>query len=273
MHPEKKVAWAPQPEIPSRKILLRRHGAELWGLPGGPIDDGETAEVAARRWAESQTGIACGDFSESFDVTGGQVFVVPVLGRTPLELLHAPSAGDFWIGHDTVLGDFPQRVIHAAAIAACERADALNIPSLTEEASMSSRSEFIETQSRADKLFQAFGDTAGAPPSMQGESLLQYKARLLAPFQKYSQQFKDANLSRITCPSGFAAIEGQIYNDALSEATHPTSASMRPGELRAVATADATGRKITKYFGDPAACWDQFNPPHKYVTRFMTNGR
>jgi hypothetical protein len=273
VHPEKKVAWAPQPTIPWRKILLRQHGQELWGLPGGPISDGEAADDAARRWAESQTGMACGAFSEVFDVTDGRVFVAPVLGRTPLELLHACNAETFWIGHDTILGDFPKGVIHPAAIAACERCDDLILQPLTQENIMSSRSEFIEAQSRATRLLQAFGDSAGASPFLQGESLLQYRARLAAKFQKYAPKFKDANLSRITCPHAFAGIENEIYNDAAAEAAHPTSASLRPGELRYITTMDAANRPITRAVGGDGSCWDQFNAPYKLVRRFNTSGR
>jgi 8-oxo-dGTP pyrophosphatase MutT (NUDIX family) len=95
VHPEEKVSWARDPATPWKKILLRRHAPELWGLPGGPISDGEAAEDAAQRWAEAQTGMSCGTFSEVFDVAGGRVFVAPVLGRNPLELLQACNAERF----------------------------------------------------------------------------------------------------------------------------------------------------------------------------------
>jgi hypothetical protein len=270
VHPEKKVAWAPQPGIPWRKILLRGHGPNLWGLPGGPISDDESAEQAARGWAETQTGMACGVLSQSFDVGNDRVFVAPVLGRTPLELLKACDAESFWIGADTVISDFPAEVIHSAARAACERTDDL-ILQLTEEPTMSSQSDFAAAQIKANRVANAYGDSAPAP--LAGERLLDYRARLASMYQKYSKSFKDSNLSKIGDASAMAGIEDAIYNDAMSEATHPTAASLKPGQLRAVGTQDASGRTITKYYGDIAAFMDQFNPPFRYVTRINTPGR
>jgi hypothetical protein len=271
VHPEKKVAWAPQPETPWRKILLRGHGPNLWGLPGGPISEDESAEQAARGWAETQTGMACGVFSQSFDVGNDRVFVAPVLGRTPLELLLACNAETFWIGHDTVLGDFPQEVIHSAARAACERTDDLILQPLTEENTMATRSEFIAAQAKADRVANAYGDAAPAP--MTGETLMAYRARLASVYQKFSKSFKDSDLHRIGDPSAMAGIEDTIYNDAMAEARHPTAASLAPGQLRAITTMDASNRPVTRYHGDIAAFMDQFNPPHRYITRFNTPGR
>ena len=270
VHPEKKVAWAPQPATPWRKILLRGHGPNLWGLPGGPISDDESAEQAARGWAETQTGMACGVFSQSFDVGNDRVFVAPVLGRTPLELLNACNAETFWIGADTVISDFPAEVIHSAARAACERTDDL-ILQPTEEPTMSSQSDFIAAQAKADRVAKAYNDSA--PPPLAGERLLDYRARLASMYQKYSQSFKDSNLSRIGDPSAMSGIEDAIYNDAMSEARHPTAASLAPGQLRAITTMDASNRPITRYHGDISAFMDQFNPPFRYVTRINTPGR
>jgi len=129
--------------------------------------------------------------------------------------------------------------------------------------------EFINAQSKADAVAKAFGGSAPAP--LVGESLSGYRTRLLEPFLQHSKTFKNANVAKIGDPSAFAAVEDSIFADAMSEATHPTS--FRPGELRAIRTADPSGRVITKYRGDPNACWDQFNPPIRYARRFMTPAR
>ena len=290
------------PEIPWRLVLLFRHSDEphVWGLPGGPIFDGETPEAAAQRWAEAQTGMACGTFSQSFDVTGGRVFVAPVDGMTRLEVEKACNGETFWMDHDTVLTSFsptgdptpyemasyersiragitvpaPTRrtpPIHPVARAALERVDDLILQPLTEEDTMATRSEFIAAQAKADRVAHAYGDAAPAP--MTGETLMAYRARLASVYQKFSRSFKDSDLHRIGDPSAMSGIEDTIYNDAMTEARHPTAASLRPGELRAVKTPDASGRMITKYFGESSACWDQFNPPIRYVTKIMTGGR
>jgi len=134
-----------------------------------------------------------------------------------------------------------------------------------------SRADFIAAQSRASRLLQAFGDSAGADPFLQGESLLQYRARLATQFQKYSSKCKEVNLDRVGDLCAFGAIEAAIYNDALSEASHPTQ--ITAGVLIPRRTRDNAGREITRYIGDPNACWDQFNPPVRHVRRFMTPGR
>ena len=133
------------------------------------------------------------------------------------------------------------------------------------------RGEFVAAQSRADRLFKGFGDAQGAPPFVAGERLLQYRARLLSKFQKYSARFKGANLAKVNDAAAFAAVEAEIYADAEHELTHPTN--LPDGMLRAVTTHDAAGRPITKFFGDTAVCWAPFKAPVRYVKRWATDKR
>jgi hypothetical protein len=148
--------------------------------------------------------------------------------------------------------------------------DATRPPTLKENRPMATRSEFIEAQSRATRLLQAFGDSAGADPFVPGESLLGYRARLAAKFQPYRRRCQKVDLTRVGDPNAFGAIENQIYLDAAAEAAHPTQ--FKRGELRAIPRADASGRMITTYRGDPDACWNQFNPKIQYVRRILTPG-
>jgi hypothetical protein len=129
--------------------------------------------------------------------------------------------------------------------------------------------EFVNAQARAHAVARAFGDSA--PPPLVGESLHDYRARLASPYLKHSKALQGANLAKIHDPNAFNAIEDQVYTDAAREAMHPTS--FRPGELRAIATPDASGRVITRYVGDPNACWDQFNPGIRYIRRLCVPGR
>ena len=137
--------------------------------------------------------------------------------------------------------------------------------------STASRSDFAAAQIKANRVANAYGDAAPAP--LAGERLLDYRARLASMYQKYSGAFKNSDLHKIGDASAMTGIEDAIYNDALSEARHPTSASLAPGQLRAITTLDAANRPITRYYGESSACWDQFNPPHRYITRFNTPGR
>jgi hypothetical protein len=129
--------------------------------------------------------------------------------------------------------------------------------------------EFRQAQAKADSVFRAIGDSAGAPPFMSGERLLDYRCRLLAPLQKFSAQFKSSNLYRVGDPTALSAIEDSIYNDAMTALRDPRNYG--PGELRAIKRQDATGRELTSYVGHEGSCWDQFNQQPRYVTKFNTS--
>jgi hypothetical protein len=129
--------------------------------------------------------------------------------------------------------------------------------------------EFVHAQARANAVAQAFGDSA--PPPLIGESLQDYRVRLASPYLMHSKTLRGANLAKIHDPNAFNAIEEQVFADAMAEATNPST--FKPGELRRIERADASGRVITRYAGDPNACWDQFNPPIRYVKRLCVPGR
>lgn len=132
-------------------------------------------------------------------------------------------------------------------------------------------------QFKAERVAQAFGDSvkaygdsAHAPSPCLNESETDYRVRLLSPFKKHSKAYKDSDLSRIQDAAAFASIEDAIYADAYAEASSPTKAT--PGVLIPQRIRDAAGREITRYVGDPNACWDQFNPPVRHVRRILTPG-
>jgi hypothetical protein len=133
------------------------------------------------------------------------------------------------------------------------------------------RADFTSAQVKANRVANAYGDSAPAP--LAGERLLDYRARLASMYQKYSGAFKNSDLHKIGDASAMSGIEDAIYNDAMSEARHPTAASLAPGQLRAITTLDASNRPVTRYHGDIAAFMDQFNPPFRYVRRLNTPGR
>jgi hypothetical protein len=134
-----------------------------------------------------------------------------------------------------------------------------------------SRSDFAAAQIKANRVANAYGDSA--PPPLAGESLLDYRARLASVYKKFSKAFQNSDLQKIGDPSAMSGIEDAIYLDALAEARHPTAASLAPGQLRAITTMDASNRPITRYVGSAGACWDQFNPPYRYVRGFNVAGK
>lgn len=132
------------------------------------------------------------------------------------------------------------------------------------------RKRVVEFQSKAQRVAQAFGDSKDAPAICQGEAEQDYRIRLLSKYKDFSKSYKDADMSKIHDASVFTSIEDAIYNDAMAEAERPST--VQPGVMIPQKIKDAAGREITKYHGDPAACWDKFNPPVRYVRRILTNG-
>lgn len=126
-------------------------------------------------------------------------------------------------------------------------------------------------QSKAERVFQAFGDSAGAPPPVNGETEVDYRVRLLSAFKKHSKAYKDSDLGKVHDEAIFTSIEDSIYADAYTEATRPTQ--VQPGVLIPQRTKDATGRVITRYNGDPNAAWAPFMQPPRYVKNFVVPGR
>ena len=125
--------------------------------------------------------------------------------------------------------------------------------------------EYREHQARADAIARAFGDAA--PPRLAGERLFAYRCRLLEPLKKHSPEWRTVDLHRLQADS-LEVAERAILDAARREATRPTS--FRPGELVERTETDATGRNITRFFGDPEACWGIFKQPSRIVTGWST---
>jgi hypothetical protein len=121
--------------------------------------------------------------------------------------------------------------------------------------------EFTLAQARADKVARAFGDSA--PRAMDGESLVAYRHRLLAPFKQHSATWRTAEIPHRA--DVLAIAERQIYADALHQANNPV---IPPGTLLERITTDRTGRRISSFQGDPGAWLDDFKCPAKCVTGF-----
>lgn len=127
-------------------------------------------------------------------------------------------------------------------------------------------------QLRAEPVYLAFSDAAGAPPPVQGESEIDYRIRLASKFQMHARnpKVKGAKLTEIKDSGALEVFEDAIYADALAEASNPTT--LQPGIMIPQKTRDQAGREITRYVGHPNACWDQFKPPVRYARRILTPG-
>ncbi|HFV9294910.1 TPA: NUDIX hydrolase [Serratia fonticola] len=124
------------------------------------------------------------------------------------------------------------------------------------------RNEVADAQVKADSVFSSFGKRAPVP--LSGEKPLAYRRRLMIQLQEHSPDFKTVDLSSIADPALLGFAEKQIYADAQKSA----SLSVGPGMLREIKRADATGRQISTFEGDPAATWAPFQSGKRQVTSF-----
>ncbi|MEX3140221.1 NUDIX domain-containing protein [Serratia ureilytica] len=130
------------------------------------------------------------------------------------------------------------------------------------ELSDEERNEVADAQVKADSVFSCFGKRAPVP--LSGEKPLAYRRRLMIQLQEHSQDFKAVDLSSIADSALLGFAEKQIYADAQKSA----SLSVGPGTLREIKRADATGRQISTFEGDPAATWAPFQSGKRQVTSF-----
>ncbi|MGV3885478.1 NUDIX hydrolase [Citrobacter portucalensis] len=130
------------------------------------------------------------------------------------------------------------------------------------ELSDEERNEVADAQVKADSVFSCFGKRAPVP--LSGEKPLAYRRRLMIQLQEHSPDFKTVDLSSIADSALLSVAEKTIYADAQKSA----SLSVDPGMLREIKRADATGRQISTFEGDPAATWAPFQSGKRQVTSF-----
>lgn len=130
------------------------------------------------------------------------------------------------------------------------------------ELSDEERNEVADAQVKADSVFSCFGKRAPVP--LSGEKPLAYRRRLMIQLQEHSPDFKSVDLSSIADSALLSVAEKTIYADAQKSA----SLSVDPGMLREIKRADATGRQISTFEGDPAATWAPFQSGKRQVTSF-----
>ncbi|QRQ73072.1 NUDIX hydrolase [Citrobacter sp. B72] len=130
------------------------------------------------------------------------------------------------------------------------------------ELSDEERNEVADAQVKADSVFSCFGKRAPIP--LSGEKPLAYRRRLMIQLQEHSPDFKSVDLSSIADSALLSVAEKTIYADAQKSA----SLSVGPGMLREIKRADATGRQISTFEGDPAATWAPFQSGKRQVTSF-----
>ena len=112
------------------------------------------------------------------------------------------------------------------------------------------RAEFADAQMKADAAFQSWGKVA--PHALQGESLRDYKIRLLTPFKQHSKVYKDSALSLVGDEAAFSVIADAIIADAVSASNVSAGVGM-PLQKRVRKT--DSGHIETRFIGDPSVVW------------------
>ena len=130
------------------------------------------------------------------------------------------------------------------------------------ELSDEERNKVADAQVKADSVFSSFGKRAPIP--LSGEKPMAYRRRLMIQLQEHSPDFKSVDLSAIADSALLSVAEKTIYADAQKSA----SLSVGPGMLREIKRADATGRQISTFEGDPEAAWAPFKSGKRQVTSF-----
>lgn len=157
----------------------------------------------------------------------------------------------------------------AAEKMAKEKADSQLLQEIAElrsriptELSDEERNEVADAQVKADSVFSSFGKRAPIP--LSGEKPMAYRRRLMIQLQEHSPDYKTVDLSAIADSQLLSTAEKHIYADAQKAA----SLSVGPGMLREIKRADATGRQISTFEGDPEAAWAPFKSGKRQVTSF-----
>lgn len=129
--------------------------------------------------------------------------------------------------------------------------------------------EMSGAQAKADRVFEAFGDSAPRP--LQGETLINYRIRLADALKVHSPTLKGTLLSRVAIADSttFEVLESQIYKDAAEVARSPST--VPAGQLRMVTKRMDSGHTINTFVGEPAAWMRNFAPEQQYVSTFMTS--
>jgi hypothetical protein len=116
------------------------------------------------------------------------------------------------------------------------------------------RGKFAAAQMRADAAYQAWSKQA--PHALHGETLRDFRERLLNPLKQHSRTYKDSALALVGDDAAFSVIEDMIIKDAIAASNTSYTAD---APLRKVVTRADSGHLITKWVGDPLVAWAPFS--------------
>jgi hypothetical protein len=130
----------------------------------------------------------------------------------------------------------------------------------------------IDAQFEFDKAFQAVRGER-APQATYGETCDHYIRRMLRPLQRFSADWKDKDISRLS-PEVLSIASKQIRADAWKIGSDPQAMQQFEGggpRLREVITTDRAGRRISNFYGPVSETLDPFSLPAFRVKKFNTH--
>lgn len=128
---------------------------------------------------------------------------------------------------------------------------------------------FADAQMRCDAAYQAW-NLGQAPAALNGETLADYRVRLLSKIKQHSKLYKDSNLGALAIAdsAAFSVVEGAIVNDAVDASCKSITAG---APLREQVTRAASGHIVTKFVGDSSVTWAPFMGGATQFGRINTN--
>lgn len=123
---------------------------------------------------------------------------------------------------------------------------------------------FADVQSRADDVFNHFGQRAPRP--MDGETVTSYRRRLANKLKSHSPAWKAVNLDAFA-DDALSVAENQVYADAIAAAANPPD--VEAGSLREIKQRSAIGVETSRFVG-PQSFIALMSPPRRHVKSFNT---
>ena len=125
-------------------------------------------------------------------------------------------------------------------------------------------------QHKCDVVASAF--SRSAPRQLDGESIRNYRIRLLQPYKANSAEYAGVgdDILKALPPKVFDIAENKIYADSIAAARNP---NVPAGELWPVYETDATGRRMTTWRGQPRVWLEQFSCRPRRVIGIRNHSR
>jgi hypothetical protein len=123
-----------------------------------------------------------------------------------------------------------------------------------------------EIAARFDESYRAIG-AGGAPAPLPGETRFSYRRRLAGGLQRFSDDWRRADLYRLNSDAMRAAEQAII--SAVATAVSDLTIGNADGSLRRIDSVTTAGHRIVEWAGDPRAWLNTFAGPGKAVKRFI----